>query len=72
MKRLDESTVELTDDEQIIGDFFMFLVEERGMTPVEAITYLENIGDKVNTVLTYKFLEYLDVPAERAPEPDGT
>ena len=60
MNRIDSNTVELTPDEQIVGDFYSYLREERGMLPQEAAQYLTELGSKLGSVMTRELIDYED------------
>ena len=59
MERISENDVKLTTDEQIIGDFYGYLIEERGFTPYGAMDYLKALSAKVGDVLSGDFLDYM-------------
>ncbi len=58
MKILDNSSVELTQDEQILGNFFAYLVDERGMSLAHAEEYLCTLSTKVTSVLTRELQDW--------------
>ena len=60
MERIDENTVKLTDDEQIIGSFYKWLREERGMHMTDAAVFLQEMPAKARNVLQGEFLLYLE------------
>lgn len=59
MKRIDDRTVRLSDDEQILGDFYQYLRTERGMTDEQAMKYLERVSSLAGRLIVGDFLAYL-------------
>src|SRR5215471_3814949 len=59
MERISDDTVKLTDDEQILGDFYQYLRTTRGMTDEQAMAFLDTVSAKAVRVLTGDFLAYL-------------
>jgi hypothetical protein len=60
VRRIDENTVQLTDEEQILGDFYAFLRTERGMTRQEAVKLLTMPESEVLGILTTELMDYED------------
>jgi hypothetical protein len=67
MQRIDASTVKMSADEQIIGDFYLYLREERGMNRFATFTYLRQLNPR--GVLTEELMDYLDDIDQPVPEP---
>jgi hypothetical protein len=57
MQRNENGSVTLTDPEQIVGDFYSYLRDDRGMSPEQAYGFLWQLPWQV---LTRQFLEYLE------------
>lgn len=58
MERISEDTIQLDEDEQIIGDFYTFLRFERGMTDEQAKAFLRAVPEKL-LLLTPEYLGFL-------------